>query len=82
METRSDANKALYYKIQHDILKKEQDEGHSNSQEALIRQKATEITEMQEKMTNLHGQTDKINKAMDKTQYDHDRKQLFSGKVH
>lgn len=65
MENRSDANKALYYKIQHDILQKEQKDGESNDQhDELIRQKAAEITDMQEKMTAFTKETQAINKKM------------------
>ena len=62
-ETRSDANKAMYYKIQHDIIEKEKDEGEVNVTEEKLMSEAQKVVDLTDKINKLTRATTKANAA-------------------
>ena len=80
-ETRSDANKALYYKIYSDIHEKEK-AGTLAKDEQEIMDQAKQIIEKTVALEKLNKAKSKIDIASEKSQQNHERAQLLTTSAH
>ena len=82
-ENRTDANKAMYYKIQHELLEEEKNNAGapSNQENREMIQEADKILKMSDRLLSLERMKDKLGDKDLQALEKHQRNQLFSDTV-